>query len=72
MNIFGEKIRLLRKNKNLKQQELADIIGISIFTLKDIEYGKCKTTLDRVIVFADFFDVSIDYLVGRSDNPNKN
>ena len=36
-----------------------------------MEHGRSKTTLDKAILLADYFDVSLDYLVGRTDDPKR-
>lgn len=69
-NIFSTRLKELRLSKNLSQSALGNIIGIKAQAINDMEHGRIKTTLDRTIALADYFDVSIDYLVGRSDNPN--
>lgn len=70
-NIFSENVKLLREQANLSQSELGSAIGISKQTVNDIEHGRSKTTLDRAISLADYFNVSLDYLVGRSDDPTR-
>lgn len=68
-NLFSEKLKELRTLKGLSQVELGKAIGLSKQTINDMEHNRSKTTLDRVIILADYFDVSLDYLVGRSDDP---
>jgi transcriptional regulator with XRE-family HTH domain len=70
MNIFSERIKQLRNKNNLTRKQLGDIIGVTEMAIKEIEYGHNKTNLDRIMVLADYFNVSLDYLVGRTDNPN--
>ncbi len=64
-NIFSENVKLLREQANLSQAELGAAIGISKQTVNDIEHGRSKTTLDRAIILADYFNVPLDYLVGN-------
>lgn len=74
-NHFSERVLLLRKANNLSQAALGDAIGLSKQTINDIEKGRSKTTLDKAKLLADYFDVSLDYLTGRTDepvNPNVN
>lgn len=66
---FGERLRELRKMKGLTQRELADILGINEVSYQRYEYGLSYPTFKKLIVIADYFMVSIDYLVGRSNNP---
>ncbi len=62
----------LRKSKGLTQKNLADYLGIAPVSWQRFEYGTAKPKLENIISIADFFDVSIDYLVGRTDNPEIN
>ena len=65
MSIFGDNIKRLRKNKGLKQQEIADILGVKRNTYSDWENGKCKPNYEKLEKIADFFGVSLDWLFGR-------
>ena len=64
---FSERLKELRNEHKLKQQELADICGVKIRTLQDYEYGKCYPTALGLVFLADYFNVSLDYLMGRTD-----
>lgn len=68
-NLFSVRLRELRLSKQLSQSALGQVIGIKAQAINDMEHGRVKTTLDRAVALADFFDVSLDYLVGRSDDP---
>nr|WP_083936641.1 helix-turn-helix transcriptional regulator [Streptococcus sp. HPH0090] len=65
MTIFSERLKRLRKNKGLKQQELAEIFGIKRNTYSDWENGKTEPSFDNLVKLADFFEVSLDWLFGR-------
>lgn len=65
MSIFGDNIKRLRKNKGLKQQELAEILGISQKSYSHWENGKTEPSFDNLFKLADFFDISLDWLFGR-------
>lgn len=67
-NYFSMRVKELRISKNLSQKSLGEAIGLSMQTINDIENARSNTTLERAIVIADFFDVTLDYLVGRSDD----
>ncbi len=64
---FSQRITLLRKEKKRKQQELADQFGVKLRTYQGYEYGESYPEVAKLIAIADFFDVSLDYLVGRSE-----
>lgn len=68
---IAERIKLLRSNKGLSQKELADIIQVHQSSEQRFEYGTARPSLDTLLLLADYFDVSLDYLVGRSDNPQR-
>jgi len=65
--IFSERLRDLRQGKNLSFGKLQGYVGISDSALNDWENCKRTPTIDKVFKLAQFFDVSIDYLVGLKD-----
>lgn len=69
MSTLSARLIELRKEKGLTQKNLADFLGIAPVSWQRFEYGSSKPKLENIITLADFFDVSIDYLVGRTDNP---
>lgn len=66
---FAERVRDLRKTHGLTQKQVADNTGLSTIGVQSYERRARKPTHDALISLADFFGVSIDYLVGRTDNP---
>lgn len=67
--MFGITLRNLRNSKNLSQEELAEIIGVSKSTIGMYEQGKRIPKADATLKkLAEFFSVSIDYLMGLSPN----
>ncbi len=70
--IFAERVKMLRKQKNIKQSELGEMVGLTYTAISDIERGRRTTTIEKLVAIADYFEVSIDYLVGRTDNPEIN
>lgn len=64
---FKDRLRELRKEKGLTQQELADFVGISRSTFPLYELGKREPVLTNVIHLAKYFQVTTDYLLGLSD-----
>lgn len=67
MLAFGQRLRLLRKEKKLKQKDMADFLGCTDRNYQKMEYGDINVPGLTLIKLADFFEVSLDYLVGRSD-----
>ena len=64
MKTFGERLRELRKEKNIGQIELARILGVGKSIISLWETNQCEPTLSKLISIAKFFDVTIDYLAG--------
>ena len=63
------RIRDLREDRDLKQQEMADYLQCSQVCYSHYENGRRDIPTDILIKIADFHGVSIDYLLGRTDNP---
>ncbi len=60
------RIRDLREDKDMRQIDLAKATGIDQRTISNYETGKTSPDAENLILLADFFDVTIDYLVGRT------
>ncbi len=67
---FSNRLKQLRKEKKLKQSDMAELLELTTRHYQQIEYGKVNIPTLTLIFLADYFDVSIDYLVGRTNNPN--
>ena len=65
---LSERLRLLRKERGLKQQEMAEQFGQSLRAYQYHEAGTRRPDYVHLLALADFFDVSLDYLTGRSEN----
>lgn len=68
---FSERLISLRKSNNLTQKQIYEAIGMSALGYQRYEYGEREPAYQKLIALADYFDVSLDYLVGRSDNPER-
>ena len=64
------KIRILRNEKKLTLRELASKVNMSYSNLGSIERGEVQLREDTAKIFAEFFNVSSDYLLGLSDERN--
>lgn len=71
MAIIADRLRELRNSAGLSQQALADKTSISKSSINMYERGAREPGLETVEVFADFFNVDLDYLFGKSDIPRK-
>lgn len=67
--IIFERLKLLRKDRGVTQKEIASSVGVSEVSYQRFEYGTVRPSLETLIALADYFGVSLDYLVGRSDDP---
>ena len=67
METFGERLKELRQDKKLTQVELALKIGVGKSIISLWEKNECEPTLSKLIVIADYFGVTIDYLAGREN-----
>ena len=64
-----EKIRQLRENREITQKEISNALDINVSVYNKIELGIRPLREEELTAIADFFNVSIDYLTGRTDNP---
>lgn len=71
MSAFSENLIAIRKLKGIRQSDAASAAGVSVRGYQYYEKGEKEPTLSVLIALADFFDVSLDYLVGRSDDPQR-
>ncbi|MEW8974268.1 MAG: helix-turn-helix transcriptional regulator [Tissierellaceae bacterium] len=68
--MIGERLKELRHEKNLLQKDVANYLNISTSAYGYYEQGKRNLDSDTIKNLADFFNVSTDYLLGRTDNKN--
>lgn len=61
-------LKQLRESKGLSQLQLALKLGLNQNTVSRYENGQREADYQTLIMFADFFDVSVDYLIGRTDD----
>ena len=67
MNDLASQFKKVRQERNLTQKQVADGIGVAEQAYQRYEYGRIVPSALILIALADFFDVSLDYLTGRSD-----
>lgn len=68
MPLLGQRLKLLRSEKGVTQKDIADLLGKTSRHYQDMEAGKINVPGLTLIRLADFYDVSLDYLVGRSED----
>ena len=67
MATFAERLKQLRSGKNLSQDALGKAMGISRYAIYTYENGKAFPTVEGLLALADYFEVSTDYLLGRTE-----
>ncbi|WP_349407948.1 helix-turn-helix transcriptional regulator [Pseudalkalibacillus sp. SCS-8] len=71
MSVIGHRIKKLREQRNWSQLTLSKKIGINNSVLSRIEAGKRNVEDDLITKFVELFEVTSDYLLGYTDNPDK-
>ena len=69
--MIGERLKQLRIKNGLKQQELANMFGLSSGTISFYESAQRKPDIDFIVAVAKYFDVSTDYLLGLTNATDK-
>ncbi|MBR3844021.1 MAG: helix-turn-helix transcriptional regulator [Clostridia bacterium] len=67
--ITGNRLRDMREDRDLTQKVLADYLMIHQTTYSDYEIGKLNVPIDVFIAHAKYYDTSIDYFAGMTNNP---
>ena len=70
--IFASRLKSLRKSRKVTQAVLAKEMGVALHTIKNWERAMNFPYLEMLCKIANYFDVSIDYLLGQTDNPARN
>ena len=65
------RLKELRKEKNLTQDDLAELLEVTKLTISNWENGKHKIKADKAELLADCFNVQVHYLLGRSEFKNE-
>ena len=72
MKDFSEVLRMLRTERKVSQKVLGEQLGISDRNIRFYESGEHRPGFEGLLLLADYFEVSLDYLVGRTDNREVN
>ena len=67
--IFKDRLKQLRKQAKLQQKELGEQIGLSANAISMMETGNRETSFEKLVMLAEYFQVSTDYLLGVTDDP---
>ena len=69
MKIIGQRLRILRQNAKLSQSRVAEVVGSRQSAVARYESGEAHVPAEMLVTLADYFDVSLDYIFGRTENP---
>ena len=69
MKQLGNRLRTLREGLGISQAKFAEIIGSTQSSINRYENGQATPTVELLRKYADYFDVSMDYIFARCDNP---
>ena len=70
MSAFLDRLRNLRQKKNIMSKTMAELLNITPRNYQRYETGEVDPPTSKLIKLADYFDVSTDYLLGRTNNPD--
>ena len=70
MQILAKRLKELREERRIYQRELAEILDMSFRGYQNYETGQSEPKIATLLAIADYYQVSIDYLVGRTDAPD--
>jgi transcriptional regulator with XRE-family HTH domain len=65
---MGEKLRQLRQEKGLTLKEVASSLNVNLMTYAHYEHGDREPSIAMLKALCDFYDVTADYLIGRTDS----
>ena len=71
MPMFGDRLKSLRNRKGLSQAEFAKQIGVSKSSVNMYERGEREPNFETLETIADYFNVDLDYLMGKSEIENR-
>ncbi len=70
MEITSKRLKILRESAGLSQNKLAKLVGLPQSSINRYEQGQSTPGPKTFRWYADYFDVSVDYIYGRTDNPH--
>ncbi len=70
--VFNERLKILRDEKKMTQEKVARALDMPLRSYNRLETDGAKTHFDTLIKIADFYDVSVDWLMGRTDRREVN
>lgn len=70
--MYFQRLKDLREDNDLKQVQIAELLGIHQAIYSRYERGAQNIPLEHLLFLADYYDVSTDFILGRTDNPKMN
>lgn len=67
--LFGQRLRDIRKEHGETQEQLGNLLGVRKSQISEVEKGNASTTLEKVAVICEHYNVSADYLLGMTNIP---
>ena len=71
-NKFPERLRMLRERRRVSRYVVSELCGLNRSAIRRYERGEREPGLKELVSIADYFEVSLDYLTGLTDNPRRN
>lgn len=68
---LAKRLHDLREDHDETQRQIAQLLGVPVQRVSEWEQGKHEPRLEKLVVLADHWSVSLDYLAGISDNPKR-
>ena len=69
--MYFQRLKDLREDRDMKQADVAKLLGIQQTVYSRYERGFQNVPIEHLLKLADFYNVSTDYILGRTNNPNK-
>ncbi len=69
MKVVSQRLRSLRESVKLSQAKMGEVVGVKQSALNRYEQNQASPSFETLLRYADYFDVSLDYIFGRTDNP---
>lgn len=69
MKVLAERLRTLRESVKLSQEKMGRLVGMKQSSVNRYESGQSDPSPETLLRYADYFDVSLDYIFGRTDKP---
>ena len=70
--LFFQRLKDLREDKDMKQIQIAELLGIQQTVYSRYERGFQNIPIEHLLFLADYYNVSTDFILGRTDNPKVN